>query len=294
MHVARTHRHAWSSRYCRAVAARLVLGTAQFGVDYGVTNSRGRVPDDDLGAILDLAVSTGVTSVDTATEYGDAELRLRTWADRLRVQTKIRAIGGIVSPDITTSCERLGVESLDAALIRFWFELSPLEKQRAAEGLQKARGAGMISRIGASIYDDVELATVLDCFATPNVVQVPASVVDQRLVGSLNIRELRERGCTIQVRSAYLQGLLITDHSDHPDVTHFRSSCWQAGLDPLVVCLTYLRDLGWVDEVVVGVTSDLELRAALEAWQAPALSMESELWASSDVDLLDPRRWKRE
>jgi hypothetical protein len=62
----------------------------------------------------------------------------------------------------------------------------------------------------------------------------------------------------------------------------------------LVVCLTYLRDLGWVDEVVVGVTSDLELRAALEAWQAPALSMESELWASSDVDLLDPRRWKRE
>lgn len=275
------------------MAARLVLGTAQFGVDYGVTNSRGRVPDDELGAILDLAVSTGVTSVDTATEYGDAELRLRTWADRLRVQTKIRAIGGIVSPDITTSCERLGVESLDAALIRFWFELSPLEQQRAAEGLQEARGAGLISRIGASVYDDVELATVLDCFATPDVVQVPASVVDQRLVGSLNISELRGRGCTIQVRSAYLQGLLITDHSDHPDVTHFRSSCWQAGLDPLVVCLTYLRDLEWVDEVVVGVTTDVELQAALEAWQAPPLSMESELWASSDVDLLDPRRWKR-
>jgi hypothetical protein len=54
-----------------------------------------------------------------------------------------------------------------------------------------------------------------------------------------------------------------------------------------------LRDLEWVDEVVVGVTTDVELQAALEAWQAPPLSMESELWASSDVDLLDPRRWKR-
>ena len=275
------------------MAARLVLGTAQFGVDYGVTNSRGRVPEHDLAALLDLAVDAGVTWVDTATEYGDAELRLRPWVDRLRIQTKVRAAGGAVASDIQMSCDRLGSDSLDAALIRFWFELSAVEQQRAANGLDRARRSGVISRIGASVYDDEELSTVLEFFSSPDVVQVPASIVDQRLVASLNIRKLRDRGCAIQVRSAYLQGLLITDHSDHPDVMRFRNFCLEAGLDPLVVCLTYLRDLGWVDEVVIGVTSAAELRAAVSAWQAPALSIETEQWASSDSDLLDPRRWKR-
>lgn len=275
------------------MAARLVLGTAQFGVDYGVTNARGRVPEDDLVEILDLAVASGVTLVDTATEYGDAEVRLRPWADRLRVQTKVRAVGGLVDDDIRASLERLGTSSMDAALIRFWFELSRAEQERAAGGLRAARDAGTVTRIGASVYDEDELTTVLACFDGPDVVQVPASVLDQRLVGSSVVSDLRARGCLIQVRSAYLQGLLLTDHSDHPDVIRFRRECAEAGLDPLATCLTFLRDQPWVDEVVVGVTSPAELRSALEAWQSPTPTVTADTWASSDADLLDPRRWKR-
>lgn len=275
------------------MAARLVLGTAQFGVDYGVTNARGRVPQEDLEQILDLAIDAGVTSVDTATEYGDAELRLRPWADRLAVQTKVRAAGGIVDADIRASLDRIGTPSMDSALIRFWFELSPQEQRRAVEGLTAARTEGLVERIGASVYDEDELVTVLDSFAGPDVVQVPASVVDQRLVGSHAIRELRERGCRIQVRSAYLQGLLLTDWSDHPDVMRFRHSCEGEGLDPLTTCLSFLRDQPWVDEVVVGVTTAAELRAALAAWQSPSLTLAADRWASTDIDLLDPRRWSR-
>ena len=275
------------------MAARLVLGTAQFGVDYGVTNAGGRVPQDDLVEILDLAVASGVTSVDTATEYGDAEVRLRPWVDRLHVQTKVRARGGLVDDDIRTSLERLGASSIDAALVRFWFELSKPEQERAARGLLAARNARTVKHIGASVYDEDELLTVLDCFEGPDVVQVPASVLDQRLVGSSVIADLRARGCLIQVRSAYLQGLLLTDLSDHPHVIRFRRECAEAGLDSLTTCLTFLRDQTWVDEVVVGVTSAAELRSALEAWQAPALAVAAEGWASNDVNLLDPRRWKR-
>ena len=32
--------------------SRLALGTVQFGLDYGITNARGRVPDEEVAAIL--------------------------------------------------------------------------------------------------------------------------------------------------------------------------------------------------------------------------------------------------
>jgi len=39
---------------------RLVLGTAQFGMDYGIANGRGKVPIAEVDAILKNASAAGV------------------------------------------------------------------------------------------------------------------------------------------------------------------------------------------------------------------------------------------
>ena len=54
----------------------LRLGTAQWGLDYGITNSSGRISDSDLVGIVRLATDYGIRLVDTAPAYGDAERRL--------------------------------------------------------------------------------------------------------------------------------------------------------------------------------------------------------------------------
>src|SRR5512135_2454138 len=51
---------------------RIILGTAAFGMDYGVTNKRGKVPRDEVERILKLAYDAGIRWLDTAEAYGDA------------------------------------------------------------------------------------------------------------------------------------------------------------------------------------------------------------------------------
>ena len=55
---------------------RLALGTAQFGIEYGITNRRGKLREDEISKILSIADSRGVGGLDTAPAYGDSEALL--------------------------------------------------------------------------------------------------------------------------------------------------------------------------------------------------------------------------
>ena len=52
---------------------QVCLGTAQFGLSYGVTNTSGQVDEQEVRALLDEASSAGLSIIDTAQAYGDAE-----------------------------------------------------------------------------------------------------------------------------------------------------------------------------------------------------------------------------
>ena len=55
---------------------KLALGTAQFGYDYGITNTSGQISQKDGKKILDLAKKSGINTIDTAMNYGNCEQRL--------------------------------------------------------------------------------------------------------------------------------------------------------------------------------------------------------------------------
>ena len=52
---------------------KLVLGAAQFGMNYGVVNSSGICSKTDLKKILDFSFSSGIKEIDTAISYGESE-----------------------------------------------------------------------------------------------------------------------------------------------------------------------------------------------------------------------------
>ena len=55
---------------------RLVLGTVQFGLLYGIANQVGKVSRDEVAEILGHARAAGVDTLDTAIGYGDSEVIL--------------------------------------------------------------------------------------------------------------------------------------------------------------------------------------------------------------------------
>ena len=69
---------------------KLTLGTAQFGLDYGVANTIGQVDKDETIKILTFAKQEGINTLDTAIGYGDSEKRLgQAGIDSWNIITKL-------------------------------------------------------------------------------------------------------------------------------------------------------------------------------------------------------------
>ena len=52
---------------------KIALGTAQFGLNYGVKNTTGKVKKEDIESILSLARDNNINIIDTAISYGTSE-----------------------------------------------------------------------------------------------------------------------------------------------------------------------------------------------------------------------------
>jgi len=287
--------------------SQLVLGTAQWGAAYGVTNARGALTDEDVAAIVELAIARGVSMVDThrttdpAHGYGRALSRLRPWASDFRITTKVFGGPSADLPargQLEATLEELGVPAVHACLVHDWSTLTDAEATVVAAALAEAVEQGLVTRIGVSAYDAAELERVERVFGGLSAVQVPVSPLDQRLCGTAVVDRLAKVGVEIQVRSVFLQGLLLDPAADtplghHADVRAFHRFCEERGVDPLAACLSFTRSLPWAGPVVVGVTSAAELAQIADGWAAEPIDADWAALASDDVDLVDPRRWRR-
>ena len=273
----------------------LVLGTAQFGAGYGITNARGRLTDVDVQAIMRISLTYGIRRVDTALGYGDAQTRLRPFASELAITTKVPGAAAADIADLVRDClDELGTTSVDSVLLHDWHAISSDERPKAATSLEQCRSNGMVRAVGISAYDAADLESAHGAFSRIDVVQVPANALDRRLDDAPVIERLRAEGVRVQVRSAFLQGLLAgrstSALSAHPAVVSFHAAAEASGRSPLVAALSHVRALPWADEVLVGVTSEAELAEIWTAWQEPGTLADPSL-ATDDLTLIDPRRW---
>jgi Predicted oxidoreductases (related to aryl-alcohol dehydrogenases) len=212
------------------------------------------------------------------------------------VTTKVPGVGDVLA-QVDASLAELGVDSVDGVLIHDWDALDCKGQGLSVLSFGELLDSGRVSRVGVSVYDAAGLesaASTFDAGGVPlGVVQVPANVLDRRLEASSLLRELAASRTQVVVRSAFLQGVLLSAGSglaDHRDVVRFRESVGSE-TSLLEACLAHVRALPWASHVVVGVTSAAELREIVDAWNRCEPAVADVSSGSSDLDLIDPRRW---
>jgi aryl-alcohol dehydrogenase-like predicted oxidoreductase len=278
----------------------LILGTAQWGSAYGVTNEAGRLDDGTLVELIAVAEELGIRGLDTAPVYGDAEERIGRWAGGFAVTSKVAGARGVpVVDQISGSLARLGRASIERCLVHDWPALDHEERAGVVRGLAEARERGLVGVSGVSAYVADDLEACLEHADTLSIAQVPVNILDQRLDGSPVVAELLRHGWTLQARSIFLQGILASPSAaglgQHPAVQSVAVEAEGRCLTMLGLAAAYVASRDWIDEVVVGVTSATEMRQVTAALRAGPLADAPEwrMLASDDIDLLDPRRWPR-
>jgi aryl-alcohol dehydrogenase-like predicted oxidoreductase len=290
------------------------MGTAQFGLNYGITNQRGKVATGKAREILEAAADSGIFYIDTAQSYGDSETVLgkaKLSQHRFKIISKLSAQSSAryVLDDIEhwedsfqRSRERLGVETLDSYLLHHAADLSKPGFEYLLEWLTSLKRRGMVKRIGISAYDACEISKV-----DPDVidiVQIPLSLYDQRLLDDGTIDKLHNLGISVHVRSCLLQGLLVTPAHTWPNWAKIRWKDHHVELETLAhkrgctlmdMALNFISNQAKIEAVVFGVCSVDELQSFLVGWgkKNAWLGTEWRNWSLDDPELLDPRQWPK-
>jgi len=256
-------------------AQRLALGTAQFGLAYGLNNQAGQPSPEAVADVLAAAQAAGLTLLDTAAAYGNSEARLGELAganSAFELITKLPAgPPAQVAQQLAESLGRLRRAQLYGVLFHAF---KPLQEEPAAwQALQAARAAGQVVRIGVSLYHPHEAEWLLAEGYDLDLVQVPYNVFDQRFAAVLP--RLAARGVEVHVRSAFLQGLLLREPATlpaffrplAPKLTQLRALAAEAGVPLPALLLLFAAYAPGVARAVVGVDSVANLTENLAAAQ---------------------------
>lgn len=283
---------------------RLGLGTVQFGQAYGVSNTLGRVPAETVAEILSRAAQAGFGTLDTAAGYGIAEDvlgGLATFTRPFRLVTKtIELKNGLdaVIARARQSVTTLGRKPVDLLLAHSASDLVGDGGDKLWSALLALRDEGLFGGIGISAYvadDPVMLARRF----RPAAMQIPFSLLDQRLLRKGALAELNDLGVEIHARSLFLQGLLflpddklppkLASAADH--LRKLRKTFQDAGTSPLAAALAFALERPEIDVAVVGVTTPAELEEILTAAAMPAPKLDWPTLALNDELVLTPSRW---
>jgi len=283
---------------------KLALGTVQFGLKYGLGNTKGKVSKDEVSEILSIAKSIGINTLDTAINYGCSEkvlgeIGIRDW----RIVSKLPNIGPDIlniqewiAAEVESSAIRLNVESLTGVLLH---HSENLLGERGAEvyiALQNLKKRGLVEKIGVSIYSPDEL-TLLDAFNL-DIVQAPLNVFDKRYVLSGWAKKLKDSGVEIHTRSYFLQGLLLMDKNNRPNKFNVWGDVWRKwdewlksrGISPVQACISYPLSISEVDCVLIGVDSVAHLEEIVANSSKEVLDYPD--FDNLDLRLIEPSRWK--
>ncbi len=292
-------------------ADRLVLGTAQMGMRYGIANRRGK-PDAGLAAeILSEAYASGIREIDTAQAYGDSEsvlgraLAATGLAGKMRVISKLDPGVDAGSRDAVTaaaraSLARLGCDALacfmlhDQGQMAFW-------DAGLGEALLGLRRDGLVSRLGVSVHTVIGLHNALQNQDFSSI-QFPANIVDGRFWDVFSAA--RPAGVTPYVRSVYLQGLLLLDPETLSGNLVAAASAIRAlrdiaaahGLSVHETCMAYVRARLPGARVVIGVETPRQVAENAALWKKPdepdIVAELATIQAGFPRELLDPWNWR--
>jgi len=295
--------------------SRLMLGTVQFGMPYGVANRTGQPSYDDVRKIVAAAVAGGVNCFDTAAAYGTSEevlgrvLHELNIADKVIVVTKIRPLtpeeladhklaAKAIEDSVEESLRRLQMEHLPIVLFHREIDAAYVDV------LSQLQTRGLIEHFGVSCDNQPGPAAQFVNDGHVSALQIPANILDHRHPRSGIFSKCQSHDVAVFIRSVYLQGLLVMPEDRIPAALHavvparrtLQTIAAAAGLTLAELSLRYMLSQPGVTSVLTGVETVTQVHDNLAMFSRGKLS--DDILSAIDLasielseTLLTPAKW---
>lgn len=290
--------------------SRLALGTVQFGLNYGIANSSGQPSEILAHSIMDFALDMGICDFDTARAYGASEQVLGTWIRKNEARIVSKHSGASEGISIAKSlhdsvCEtirNIGCSSLYGYLLH---REEMLNDREWLEGISALKQTGLVQKVGISLYDPASALAAAEA-SSIDIIQIPYSVMDQRLDQCGFFDRAKVNSKEVWARSAFVQGLLFLEEQNVPEhlkgIVAFRNIAEKIGerYGYSMQQLSILFSLGnsGIDRVLIGVDSLSQLQEyegiedKLDGYRECREELIHALRGKVDPYLVSPHKWR--
>ncbi len=286
---------------------KLILGTVQFGLNYGINNIKGKPNENEVNKILNYAFKNKFEYLDTAESYGDSQdiigNYIKSTKNNFKVITKFSKIRTDLPINIIARIEKnldiLGVKSLYCYMFHnfhdyksffnlFYNDLLILKKR------------GYIHKIGVSLHSNQEILEVLKNDII-DVIQLPFNLLDNASQREYFLRLAKNKGIEVHSRSVFLQGLFFKDINKingkisvlRNDLSKVRKICKNEIINKFA--LNYACSKDYIDYVLIGVDSLRQLKEninSLKNIKKDTDFQEIDKIIVKDSSMLNPVNWK--
>ena len=287
--------------------SKLILGTVQFGLKYGINNTIGKPKKEEVLSLLKVAYNSGIRILDTAEAYGNAHHLIGNYHKeqnnfKFKIITKFphHIKHNLIKSKVIEYLDLMNVNALDVMMFHSYDSFQ--SNYNSLNTLNELKSDGLIKNIGVSVYTNAQLESLLNKDLI-TVVQLPFNLLDNFNVRGDLINKLKEKGKIIHTRSAFLQGLFFKKSSDDMSIVKSLKSQLQIlkEITKKQACSMEELALGYcisqknIDKVIIGVDSISQLNDNIKASSYEVNEEAINCINSIDVenlDLLNPSLWK--
>lgn len=264
---------------------RLVLGTAQLGIRYGINNKTGKPDFKGALGIVKTAIDGGIFYFDTAQAYGNSEDILGRIFSQLKVGNRVKVFTkidphlelnrpGRLAGSVEESLRKLQIDRLEGLMLHHEEMLDLWNEDLRFEFHTLVR-QGQVRKFGVSFYSPERALKALDLDEI-SFIQIPANIFDQRFKDQGVLTKARELNKEVFVRSIYLQGLLLMAANDIPHlmnyardpIKRFNDLAGRLGVTRQELALDHIRRQYPDCFVVVGAESDTQIAETVRLFKS--------------------------
>ena len=290
------------------MSSKLILGTVQFGLKYGINNTIGKPKKNEVLNLLKVAYSSGIRVLDTAEAYGNAHQLIGDYHKK-QEKFKFKIISkfpydikhNLIKSKVLEYLDIMYVKTLDVIMFHSFDSFQ--SNYNSLNTLNELKSDGLINNIGVSVYTNTQLESLLNEDLI-TVVQLPFNVLDNFSVRGGLINKLKEKGKIIHTRSAFLQGLFFKNLTDNlsivqalkPHLNILKQITKREACSMEELALSYCVNQNNINNVIIGVDSISQLTANINATNY-IINEETFKCINNinvkNLELLNPSLWKK-
>tara|TARA_B110000046_G_C13022009_1_gene411752 strand:- start:1702 stop:2571 length:870 start_codon:yes stop_codon:yes gene_type:complete len=283
---------------------KLVLGTAQFGMQYGINNHNGILCDEQLKNILCEAQGNQIIHLDTALDYGNAQKRLgKIGLNGFKLISKLKDLSSYedLEEKFNEILFQLNAKKIYALLFHSSSEL--VENPLIWSWFKQLKKAHPDLKIGYSVYTVGKLDHLLKSGITPEIIQIPFNIFDNEFEARFD--QLEKLKVEIHVRSVFMQGLFFMDLDNLPfrvlglkkELKQLHEICNNWNVSVGQAALQFVANKKQISGIVIGVDSighlNNNIKLINEPIAQPFFDELNKLFLKLDNPLKKTNEWKK-